>query len=117
VEALLSAHGLPVRCFTSAEEFLAKARPDGPGCLVTDLRLPGISGLELVLRLQGAASPLTAILVTGTTDVTLNDQNLQAGLVILEKPYTAVDFVRIVRQSLAASQERWQRRQAAAPRH
>ena len=110
VEALLGAHGLAVRCFHSAEEFLSQARFDGPGCLITDLRLPGISGLELFRRLQSAESPLGAILVTGTTDITLSEPASEGGLIILEKPYTAADFIRIVRQSLAASQERWRRR-------
>ena len=115
VEALLGAHGLAVRCFHSAEEFLSQARFDGPGCLITDLRLPGISGLELFRRLQRTDSALRAILVTGTTDITVSGPGTLEGLVVLEKPYTTSEFVRIVRQSLAASQELWCRRQAPSP--
>ena len=114
VEALLGAHGLAVRCFASAEEFLASAHDDRPGCLVTDLRLPGMSGLELFRHLQAANSPLLAILVTGTTEFALSGPLQHDGLVVLEKPYTASDFVRIVRQSLAASHDRWLLRKESA---
>ena len=111
VEALLSAHGLTARCFTSAEEFLAASILDFPGCLVTDLRLPGMSGLELFRRIQDAGSPLLVILVTGTTDISASGPLPIDGLVVLEKPYTTSDLIRVIRQSLALSRDRWQRGQ------
>ena len=106
VEALLLAHGLASRCFASAEEFLADSQGDGPGCLVTDLRLPGMSGLELHRRLQAAGSPLAVILVTGTTELTMGEQSPRNDLIVLEKPYTASDLIRVVRHSLAVSHDR-----------
>ena len=108
VEALFRAHGLAPRCFASAEEFLANFRGDGPGCLVTDLRLPGLSGLELHLRLQASGSPLSVILVTGTADLSAGVPPEHRDLTILEKPYTSADLIHIVRQALAQSRERRQ---------
>jgi two-component system, LuxR family, response regulator FixJ len=109
VEALLSAHGLSAHCFASAEEFLAEFPGDTPGCLITDLRLPGISGLELIRRLQDAGSPLSVILVTGTSLLSTGNPSLPVNspspsdLTILEKPYVASDLIRLIRHSLTQS--------------
>jgi len=109
VEALLTAHDLTARCFASAEEFLAEFQGNGPGCLVTDLRLPGINGLELIRRVQAAGSPLSVILVTGTSVLSAGNASLTTGspqtggLTILEKPYIAADLIRLIRHSLGQS--------------
>src|SRR4029453_10500443 len=108
VEALFRAPALAPRCFASAEEFLANFQGAGPGCLVTDLRLPGLSGLDLHRRLQASGSPLSVILVTGTADLSAGLPPEHRDLTILEKPYTSADLVHIVRQALAQTQERWQ---------
>ena len=84
---LIESVGLPVRTFPSAKEFLDEYNPDMPGCLVLDVRMPGISGLELqeVLRERGCEIPI--IIVTGFADVPMAVRAMKNGAAhFLQKP-------------------------------
>ena len=78
--------GMRARIFASAEEFLAFSRPDAPACVVLDVRLPGLSGLELQRKLADAAIPI--IFITGHGDIPMSVEAMKAGAVeFLTKPF------------------------------
>lgn len=109
VNALLSQHGYIVRCYLSAAEFLADASLDNCGCLVTDVQMPDINGMELQRRLLSADSPLSVVVVTGVADVPMAVELMKSGAVtLLEKPYDHNDLLEAVRNGLAASREHWE---------
>lgn len=80
--------GLRVRTFGSAADFLAEQRPDAPSCLVLDVRLPGISGLDLQRRVGEGGEAIPTIFVTGYGDIPMSVQAMKAGAVeFLTKPF------------------------------
>jgi two-component system response regulator FixJ len=112
VEALLKQHGYQASCFLSAAEFLARADVDCPGCVVTDVLMPGMDGIELQRRLLEAQSPLSVVVVTGVADVPTAVAMMESGaLTLLEKPYDHQRLLAAVERGLAASRERSQIRQ------
>ena len=85
---LLRSVGLQVESFGSAQAFLSSKRPDGPGCLVLDVRLPGSSGLDLQRQLAEAGIRLPIIFITGHGDIEMSVQAMKAGAVeFLTKPF------------------------------
>ena len=85
---LLRSVGLEVETFASAPEFLAARRPATPSCLILDVRLPGVSGLDLQRRLVETRSHLPIIFVTGHGDIPMTVEAMKAGAVeFLSKPY------------------------------
>ncbi|MEC5397712.1 response regulator transcription factor [Uliginosibacterium sp. H1] len=105
---LLESTGLAVSAYASAEEFLAAWRPDITGCLVLDVRMPGMSGLELYEKLNGMHSTLPVIFITGHGDVPMAVSALKKGAVdFIEKPFNDRDMLKLIEQCLA--QERSQR--------
>lgn len=108
VQAMLNQHGYQCRCYASAEAFLREAPRDHPGCVVTDLQMPKVSGVELQQRLLADQSPLSVVVVTGIADVPTAVALMERGAVtLLEKPYNHDDLLRAVERGLAASRERW----------
>lgn len=88
LESLLRSVGLEVRLFSSAPEFMRSVRDDGPGCLVLDVRLPGMSGLAFQQELVKAGIALPIIFVTGHGDVSMSVRAMKAGAVeFLTKPF------------------------------
>jgi FixJ family two-component response regulator len=86
--SLLRSVGLEARVFSSAPEFLRAPRPDAPGCLVLDVRLPGISGLAFQQELARAGIALPVIFITGHGDVPMSVRAMKAGAVdFLTKPF------------------------------
>jgi FixJ family two-component response regulator len=84
---LFKSVGLRCALYGSALEFLA-ARPPGPGCIVADVRLPGLSGLELLERLDRAGCTMPVIVMTGHGDVPMAVRAMRAGaLDFIEKPF------------------------------
>ncbi len=84
---LLRLKGIPAQGFESADRFLATVRPDWPGCMLLDLRMPGTSGLELQARLADHAIRLPVIIITAHGDVRAARTAFKAGAVdFLEKP-------------------------------
>ena len=112
VKAMLSQHGYQARGFLSAQEFLSEAPVDAPGCVVTDLQMPGITGVELQQRLLVANSLLSVVVVTGVADVPTAVSLMERGAVtLLEKPYDHTDLVRAVEKGLALSREHYRQKQ------
>src|SRR5207244_9026896 len=98
---LLRSVGLVVETFGSAREFLAGPRPDAPGCLVLDVRLPGLSGLDLQHQLATAQIDLPIIFITGYGDIPMTVQAMKAGAVeFLTKPFRDQDLLDAIQQAL-----------------
>ena len=88
LETLLRSVGLDVRLFSSGQEFMQAARPDAAGCLVLDVRLPGMSGLTFQQELAKAGIALPVIFVTGHGDVPMTVRAMKAGAVeFFTKPF------------------------------
>ena len=88
VGSLLRSVELGVVCYASVREMLAAPLPDGPSCLVLDVRLPGQSGLDLQQELARAGNPLPIIFITGHGDIPMTVQAMKAGAVeFLAKPF------------------------------
>ncbi len=98
---LLRSVGLAVRTFASAVEFLDSGPPERPGCLVLDVRLPGISGLDLQRRIAAGDSPIPIIFVTGHGDIPMTVEAMKAGAVeFLTKPFRDQALLDAVHQAL-----------------
>ena len=106
---LIGALGVPVEAFASAEEFLRAARPDHPGCLVTDVRMPGMSGLELQDTLARTGSVLAVVVITGHADVPMAGRAFRAGAVdFIEKPFNDQLLLDRVHEALEKSVRAWE---------
>src|SRR4030095_14934398 len=98
---LLGSMGLNVQTFASAHEFLARPRPDGPSCLLLDVQLPGLSGLELQQELARGAVPMPIIFITGHGDIPMTVRAMKAGAIeFLTKPFHDEDLLTAVAQAL-----------------
>ena len=108
--------GMRARMFSSAEEFLRFERPDAPACLVLDVRLPGLSGLELQRELAEAAMPI--IFITGHGDIPISVQAMKAGAVeFLTKPFRDQVLLDAIQQAIRRDRaNRKQRAQIAEQR-
>jgi len=98
---LLKSIGLPVRTFASAQEFLPSYEVSQPGCLVLDIRMPGMSGLELQqqLNLRGATIPV--VFITGHGDIPMAVEAMQHGAFdFLQKPFRDQDLIDRVQRAL-----------------
>jgi FixJ family two-component response regulator len=85
---LIESVGLRVLTFATAQEFLTSERPDAPGCLVLDVRLPGLSGLDLQRELGKTSNPVPIIFVTGHGDIPMTVEAMKAGAMeFLTKPF------------------------------
>lgn len=94
LERLFRSVQLEARAFDSAATFLAEYHPDQPGCLISDVRLPGLNGLELQTRLTEMGSRLPVILMTGFGDIPMSVQAMKAGAVdFLPKPFRDQDML------------------------
>src|SRR5258705_13167732 len=111
VESLIRSAGFPVRTFGSAQEFLATPRADMPSCLVLDLHLPGLSGLELQRELAKDDVQIPIIFLTGHGDIPSSVKAIKAGaLEFLTKPFHDEDLLNAIRDGIAQD-----RRSRAAP--
>jgi FixJ family two-component response regulator len=98
---LLTSVGLAVQVFPSAPAFLAAERPDGPGCLVLDVRLPGLSGLDLQRELARRDAALPIVFLTGHGDIPMSVRAMKAGAVeFLTKPFREKDLLDAIRQAV-----------------
>lgn len=101
---LLRAAGILVRTYDGAEEFLREAGQLAPGCVITDVRMPEMDGLELVRRLKAARLPLAAIVITGHGDIPLAVEAMKVGaLDFIEKPFRDDVLLEAVGRALARS--------------
>jgi FixJ family two-component response regulator len=101
ITRLLESRDIRAETFDTAEAFLAAPRPDAPACLVLDVRLPGLSGLELQDLLNRTAATIPTIFITGHGDVPLSVQAMKHGaLEFLIKPFRSEQLVDSVRHAL-----------------
>src|SRR5918996_319557 len=116
--SLLRSVGLGVDTFGSAREFLNGPRPDAPGCLVLDVRLPGLSGLDLQRELAVAQIDLPIIFITGHGDIPMTVRAMKAGAVeFLTKPFRDQDLLDANQQAIERDRVvRHQRAELAALR-
>jgi FixJ family two-component response regulator len=105
--SLLRSVGLEVKALASVPEFLSCRRPDGPTCLVLDVRLPGRSGLDLQRELSAANIQLPVIFITGHGDIPMSVQAMKGGAIeFLTKPFRDQDLLDAIHLGLARDRER-----------
>jgi FixJ family two-component response regulator len=101
IQDLLEATGLRSESFGTAEEFLRCKRPDGPSCLVLDVKLPGVNGLDFQRRLADAGLRIPIIFITGYGDIPMTVKAMKSGAVeFLTKPFQERDLLDAVQQAL-----------------
>ena len=101
MQTLLKSVGLRSAVFPSTEEFLRETRPEIPSCLVLDVRLPGMSGLEFQEELEKLGVRIPIIFVTGHGDIPMTSRAIKAGAVeFLTKPFQKQELLEAVRQAL-----------------
>jgi FixJ family two-component response regulator len=101
ISRLLQAVGLTVQTFASAKEFLSKKLPNVPACVVLDVRLPGLSGLDLQREMVERGIHIPVIFITGHGDIPMSVQAMKAGAVeFLTKPFRDQDLLDAVRSGI-----------------
>jgi FixJ family two-component response regulator len=109
--SLIRSAGLRVETFASAQEFLARPPIDAPGCLVLDVRLPDLSGLDLQKRMAEVNLEIPIVFITGHGDVPTSVQAMKAGaLEFLTKPFAEQDLLDAIQQAIKRDRVARQRR-------
>jgi FixJ family two-component response regulator len=112
LNSLIRSVGLGVETFASAHEFLQSPRPDLPACLILDVRMPGLSGLDLQRDLTKADIHIPIIFITGHGDIPMSVRAMKAGAIeFLTKPFRDQDLLDAIQQAL--EHDRLQRSQRA----
>jgi FixJ family two-component response regulator len=102
VRTLLECYGIEVRDYASAQAFLADSAAGGPGCLITDMHMPGMNGLELLDTVRERALHLPVIVITGRADTRLINQLKNAGAcAVFEKPIDDTTLLQAIQQAVA----------------
>ena len=105
IQDLLESCGLRSESFGAAEEFLRSELPDGPSCLVLDVRLPGVNGLDFQRRLADAGFQIPIIFITGHGDIPMTVKAMKSGAVeFLTKPFRDRDLLDAIHQALERDQ-------------
>ncbi len=115
LRSLFGSIGLDARLFASATDFLAAPQPAAPSCLILDVRLPGISGLDFQAELAKAHSQIPIVFLTGHGDIPMSVKAMKAGAVeFLTKPFREQDLIDAVQLALERDRARRQHDQAVA---
>ena len=125
--SLVSSVGLPVKAFPTADAFLEWTTPEQLGCVVTDVRMPGMSGMHLQEALAARASALSVIIVTGHADVPMAIRAMKTGAVdFIEKPFNDQQLIELISKAVTKSvlivrkseetKEIWRRRRSLTAR-
>jgi FixJ family two-component response regulator len=115
VARLLRSVGLDAQLFASIAEFLGSDPPDGPTCLVLDVRLPGKSGLDFQRELAAANKELPIIFITGHGDIPMSVQAMKGGAIeFLTKPFRDQELLDAIQVGLARDRSRRENEQALA---
>ena len=102
IQGLLKSAGLRSECFETAEQFLQRKPSQGPSCLILDVSLPGMSGLDFQQKLRNAGLQIPVIFVTGYGDIPMTVKAMKSGAVeFLTKPFEDQDLLDAVQQALA----------------
>jgi len=103
---LIRSVGMSVQAFGSAKDFMASSRPNAPACLVLDVRMPGLSGLELQRELTDAGISIPIIFITGHGDIPMSVRAMKAGAVeFLTKPFRDQDLLDAIEQAIDRDRE------------
>ena len=101
IKDLVDSVGLHAESFATAQEFLSSERPRGPSCLVLDVRLPGISGLDLQQELRRVGVRIPIIFITGHADIPMTVKAMKSGAVeFLTKPFRDQDLLDVIQRAL-----------------
>jgi len=101
IEGLLKSAKLPCASFEAAEEFLRSKLPEGPSCLVLDVSLPGVNGLDFQRQLSDAGIHIPIIFITGHGDIPMTVKAMKSGAVeFLTKPFLDQDLLDAIQQAL-----------------
>ena len=101
IQDLVESVGLRAEAFATAQDFLSGKRGDGSSCLVLDVRLPGISGLDLQLELRKAGIKIPVIFITGHADIPMTVRAMKSGAVeFLTKPFRDQDLLDVIHRAL-----------------
>jgi FixJ family two-component response regulator len=115
VGRLLRSLGQDAQLFESIPEFLASDPPNGPACLVLDVRLPGQSGLDLQRELAAANSQIPIIFITGHGDIPMSVQAMKGGAIeFLTKPFRDQELLEAIQLGLSRDRARREREEAMA---
>jgi FixJ family two-component response regulator len=106
MKSLVTSLGLRVHTFRSAEEFLQSPRVDDTSCLITDLQMPGLSGVELQSLLLSQARHVPIILVTGFPEERMRNRAMEAGaLGFLSKPFESQTLIKLIEKAIATGRK------------
>jgi len=112
IKKLISSVGLRIETFGSTREFLSAKRPEAPSCLVLDVRLPDVSGLEFQRDLAQANIHIPIIFITGHADVPMSVRAMKAGAVeFLTKPFRGQELLDAIQEAIARDRAAWTERQ------
>jgi FixJ family two-component response regulator len=101
IQGMLKSVGLKAETFGTPQEFLCRQRPDGPSCLVLDVELPGVSGLDFQRELAAAGICIPIIFITGYGDIPMTVRAMKSGAVeFLPKPFRDEDLLNAIHQAL-----------------
>lgn len=115
IQDLLESVALKSEAFATPQEFLASKRDDRPGCLVLDVRLPGMSGLDFQRALSDSGAGIPIIFITGHGDVPMSVQAMKSGAVeFLTKPFRTQELLDAIQQALDRDRELRERRRETA---
>ena len=115
LSSLIRSIDLNVETFSSAREFLQHRRPEAPACLVLDVRVPGLSGLDLQRELMAAKNGIPIIFITGHGDIPMSVRAMKAGAVeFLTKPFRDQELLDAIQQAIERDRELLQQRAEAA---
>jgi len=111
----IQAAGLNVRTFASAREFLDQGPPDGPACLVLDVRMPGRSGLDLQAELNSRNIRTPIIFITGHGNIPVSVKAMKGGaLDFLTKPFRVKNLIEVIREAIKKDERLWASRAETA---
>ena len=106
MERLLKSVGLHAESFATPQDFLRRKPPDGPSCLVLDVRLPGMSGLDVQRKLIDSGSHIPIIFISGHGDIPMTVKAMKSGAVeFLTKPFRDQDLLDAIQQALERENE------------
>ncbi len=112
---LVSILDVEVRALATAEAFLDAWRPGEPGCLILDVRMPGMSGLELQEHMKARGIDLPIVFVSGHGDIPMAVRAMRSGAIdFLTKPYSDQDLLDLIQRALRNDRERQQKRREVA---
>src|SRR6476660_1106285 len=106
IHGMLKSVGVRSETFATPQEFLRSKRPDGPSCLVLDVRLPGVNGLDFQRELADEGIRIPVIFITGHGDIPMTVKAMKSGAVeFLTKPFRDQEFVDAIQQALVRGNE------------